>query len=234
MLQNQLPGTCRIRHAEFQNSCQNTLALWFELWNALNEFIIMLPTFWRCFLAGLVFPAQSYQWNVLNRTGAAELQPIVLSVDFSWQWRKKKGIIFFPPSALLNMQVFECRFGCVWYLSWSCWTAIACNAEQSTLAGLDFHPGLYSSAVTSWQEAVIRMKSWSLLSASLLWKHVDCPSSVSLSFVFSHGLCESEERRDDHVVWFVLCLPADGPLPRGSEDRWGKDSNRSRLNSLSH
>lgn len=35
---------------------------------------------------------------------------------------------------------------CVWYLSWSCWTEIVCNAEQSTLAGchesLGFHSGL--------------------------------------------------------------------------------------------
>lgn len=61
--------------------------------------------------------------------------------------------IIHPSSTSLNMQVpfgrlkvwCMCVCLCV-YLSWSCWTQIVCNAEQSTLAGyhksLGFHLGL--------------------------------------------------------------------------------------------
>lgn len=70
----------------------------------------------------------------------AKSQHIVLSVDFRWQ--KGRGIILFF-SASLNMQVHlgDWKFAvCVCvaggYLSWSCWTEIVRNAEQSALASL--------------------------------------------------------------------------------------------------
>ncbi len=53
--------------------------------------------------------------------------------------------------------------------------------------------------------------------------------SVSLSFLFSYGLCESEARRDDHAVWSVLCIPAHRPLPWGSENHWGKQTHTHKI-----
>lgn len=154
---------------------------------------------------------------------------------------KRRGIV--PRScSLLNMQASlfpVCVF--VWYLSWSCWTEIVRNAEQSALASLPGELRLsFGSCVClragliwllcAWDivpKNWIRKKGWRVFcicspSSHFLFMTFLCSVSppvclsLFLSCFFSHWLCESRARGDDHAVWSVLCIPADRPLPWGS------------------
>lgn len=173
--------------------------------------------------------------------------------SFSWvQMTQVKGRgIILSSSALLNMldnSKFCCVCRCVWggYLSWSCWTEIMHNAEQSALGSL---PGelrlsfgtlvcVYVCVCVCLRAGSIRLfcawdivpnngfreKAWSVCGVFVhlvffFFKFMTFLCSVFLYlpvFLLSHGLHESGARGDEHAVRSVLRLPAERPLPRGS------------------